>query len=307
MKDWKSVFEGVLTDRQIKVNESMKLHTTYGIGGLADVFVLPQSIEELKKVLQKAAAMNIPVTVIGGGTNTLVSDKGIRGITICTTRIKNSVVRKGNTIIVTGGAGTGMVSRFAQKQGLSGLEFAAGIPGTLLGAVFMNANGYGGCFADVVTSVRTITRNGLEEHIWNLTDIAYGNSDSIFMKNGEILIEVTMSLKEGDVEAIKKTMDEYQLSRRTKQPLEKRSAGTMFLRPPGKYVGPMVKACNLMGFSVGDAQVSTKHPGFVVNNGNASAKEIMDVLHEVQRRVKEKYQVHLPLDVRMLGEDFPQE
>ncbi len=126
MKDWKSVFEGVLTDRQIKVNESMKLHTTYGIGGLADVFVLPQSIEELKKVLQKAAAMNIPVTVIGGGTNTLVSDKGIRGITICTTRIKNSVVRKGNTIIVTGGAGTGMVSRFAQKQGLSGLEFAAG-------------------------------------------------------------------------------------------------------------------------------------------------------------------------------------
>ena len=158
----------------------------------------------------------------------------------------------------------------------------------------MNANGYGGCFADVVTSVRTITRNGLEEHIWNLTDIAYGNSDSIFMKNGEILIEVTMSLKEDDVEAIKKTMDEYQLSRRTKQPLEKRSAGTMFLRPPGKYVGPMVKACNLMGFSV-------------VNNGNASAKEIMDVLHEVQRRVKEKYQVHLPLDVRMLGEDFPQE
>ena len=193
------------------------------------------------------------------------------------------------------------------KEGLSGLEFAAGIPGTLLGAVFMNANGYGSKFANVVHSVRTVTRDGRQEKHYTLEEIQYGDSDSVFMHNGDIVLEVVFDLKEGNPEEIKAVMDEYQASRRAKQPLEKRSAGTMFLRPPGHYVGPMIKGCDLMGFAIGDAQVSTKHPDFVVNNGKASATDILAVLHEVQRRVQEKYHVHLPLDVRMMGEDFSQE
>ena len=165
--------------------------------------------------------------------------------------MKSSTVRKGNQIIVTGGAGTGAVSRFAMKEGLSGLEFAAGIPGTLLGAVFMNANGYGSKFANVVHSVRTVTRDGRQEKHYTLEEIQYGDSDSVFMHNGDIVLEVVFDLKEGNPEEIKAVMDEYQASRRAKQPLEKRSAGTMFLRPPGHYVGPMIKGCDLMGFAIG--------------------------------------------------------
>ena len=171
----------------------------------------------------------------------------------------------------------------------------------------MNANGYGSKFANVVHSVRTVTRDGRQEKHYTLEEIQYGDSDSVFMHNGDIVLEVVFDLKEGNPEEIKAVMDEYQASRRAKQPLEKRSAGTMFLRPPGHYVGPMIKGCDLMGFAIGDAQVSTKHPDFVVNNGKASAADILAVLHEVQRRVQEKYHVHLPLDVRMMGEDFPQE
>ena len=307
MTDWNSVFDGILTERQFKVNEPMNRHNTYGIGGPADVFVMPQTEDQLKQVLRRADELHIPVTVIGGGSNSLISDRGIRGITLCTARIKSSTVRKGNQIIVTGGAGTGAVSRFAMKEGLSGLEFAAGIPGTLLGAVFMNANGYGSKFANVVHSVRTVTRDGRQEKHYTLEEIQYGDSDSVFMHNGDIVLEVVFDLKEGNPEEIKAVMDEYQASRRAKQPLEKRSAGTMFLRPTGHYVGPMIKGCDLMGFAIGDSQVSTKHPDFVVNNGKASAADILAVLHEVQRRVQEKYHVHLPLDVRMMGEDFPQE
>ena len=168
MTDWNSVFDGILTERQFKVNEPMNRHNTYGIGGPADVFVMPQTEDQLKQVLRRADELHIPVTVIGGGSNSLISDRGIRGITLCTARMKSSTVRKGNQIIVTGGAGTGAVSRFAMKEGLSGLEFAAGIPGTLLGAVFMNANGYGSKFANVVHSVRTVTREGRQEKHYTL-------------------------------------------------------------------------------------------------------------------------------------------
>lgn len=307
MRDWNKFFEGILTERQIKCNEPMSRHTTYGIGGPADVMVLPASLDELKAVLQKADSEQIPVTVIGGGSNTLVSDKGIRGITVCTQRMKPYMKREGNTITAGGGAGTGPVSRFAWKEGLSGLEFAVGIPGTICGAVFMNANGYGGDFASVVTRVKAISRNGREEHVYTNEEIHYGRSDSIFMKNGDIVVEVTMTLKPGDPDAIKAAMDEHQLSRRTKQPLDKRSAGTMYLRPPGHYVGPMIKECGLPGFSIGDAEVSTKHPGFVVNNGKATCADVLAVLHEVQRQVGEKFKVELPLDVRIIGEGVHQE
>lgn len=307
MTDWKAFFDGIVNERQFKIDEPMSRHTTYGIGGPADCFVTPQTKEELKAILVKADAEGIPVTFIGGGSNLLVSDKGIRGITICTNRLKPEMTCEDTWITAYGGVGTGTISRFAEKNSLKGFEWAVGIPGTLCGAVFMNANGYGGDMKKVVEEVYTITKDGKEEKTYGWDDIHYGDSDSVFMHNGEIIIGASLHLSKGNPEEIKRNMTEHQISRRTKQPLEKRSAGTMYLRPPGYYVGPMIKACGLMGYSVGDAQVSTKHPDFVVNNGHASCDDVLAVLHEVQRRIKERFHVHVPVDVRIIGEGVKQE
>ena len=160
---------------------------------------------------------------------------------------------------------------------------------------------------DVVVVGYAVAFVGVIEKVYGWDDLHYGESDSVFMHNGDVIYGVKLHLAIGDSEKIKAEMDDHQQSRRAKQPLEKRSAGTMYLRPPGYHVGPMIKACGLIGFAIGDAEVSTKHADFVVNNGNASCEDVLAVLHEVQRRVKEKFGVHIPLDVRMLGEGLEQE
>lgn len=307
MTNWNDFFAGITDEKHLAVNEPMSHHTTYGIGGPADVFVTPTSDDELRKILVRCAEGNVPVTMIGGGSNCLVSDRGIRGVTVCTQRIRPVMRCEGDWIIASASAATGAVSRLAWKNELKGMEWAVGIPGTIGGAAFMNANGYGGDMKRVVESVKVFTRDGGKEETLGWDDLHYGDSDSCFMHNGDVLIEVKIHLTHGNVSEIKRAMDEHQLSRRTKQPLDKRSAGTMFLRPPGYYVGPMIKACGLMGFAIGGAQVSTKHPDFVVNNGNATCEDILAVLHEVQRRVKESYNVHIPLDVRIIGDGVKQE
>ena len=171
----------------------------------------------------------------------------------------------------------------------------------------MNANGYGSKMRNVVEEVYAVSIDGEIDKVYGWDDLHYGESDSVFMHNGDVIYGVKLHLAMGDSEKIKAEMDDHQQSRRAKQPLEKRSAGTMYLRPPGYHVGPMIKACGLIGFAIGDAEVSAKHADFVVNNGNASCEDVLAVLHEVQRRVKEKFGVHIPLDVRMLGEGLEQE
>ena len=306
MTNWNSFFEGILDSKQVKINEPMKRHTTYGIGGTADVFVTPFEIEELREILKKAHENSIKVSIIGGGSNTLVSDKGIRGITICTGRLKPSMECEDTFIIAKGGVGTGGVARFALKNSLSGFEWAVGIPGTLCGAVFMNANGYGGQMKKVVQEVYAISRDGKEMKTYDWDDLKYGDSDSVFMHNGDIIIGAKLHLKKGNKEEIDAKMKEYQASRRKKQPLDKRSAGTMYLRPPGYYVGPMIKASGLAGFSIGDAQVSEKHQGFVVNNGKATCQDVVEVLKHVRKTVKEKFKIKIGIDVRVIGEDTEQ-
>lgn len=307
MIDGKQLFGHVLNDGQIKENELMAHHNTYGIGGPADIFLTPSTKDELVEILQISYREGVPVTLIGGGSNCLISDKGIRGITICTARMKPDMIIADTWLTAVGGVSTGAAARFAWKHGLTGLEWAVGIPGTLCGAVFMNANGYGGQMKQIVEKVYALTKDGQEDKVYDWDDLKYGESDSIFMHNGDIIYGVKLHLAEGDMEEIKAQMDKHQESRRTKQPLDKRSAGTMYLRPPGYHVGPMIKACGLIGFSIGDAQVSDKHPDFVVNNGNASCQDVLAVLHEVQRRIKEQFGVHVPLDVRLLGEGLKQE
>lgn len=307
MTDWNSFFDGILTEKEFRVNEPMSHHTTYGIGGPADVFIAPHTEAALRKVLVRAYEGGVPVTIIGGGSNCLVSDKGIRGITICTQRMQPYMTCEGDWITASGGAATSAVSRLAWKNQLKGMEWAVGLPGTICGAAFMNANGYGSQMKHVVESVRVFTRDGLQEKTYGWDDLHYGESDSIFMHNGDVILGVRIHLSHGNVNEIKRAMDEHQLSRRTKQPMDKRSAGTMYLRPPGYHVGPMIRACGLVGYAVGDAQVSTKHPDFVVNNGHATCQDVLAVLHEVQRRVKESFNVHIPLDVRIIGDGVHQE
>ena len=288
-------------------NEPLAAHCTFKIGGPAQLFVMPENEQQLCSAVALCKEQAVRYYLLGNGSNILFADEGFSGVVIDVSALDAEIAVEDTVLTAGAGVRLAALCKAALKHGLSGLEFAAGIPGTLLGAVFMNANGYGSKFANVVHSVRTVTRDGRQEKHYTLEEIQYGDSDSVFMHNGDIVLEVVFDLKEGNPEEIKAVMDEYQASRRAKQPLEKRSAGPMFLRPPGHYVGPMIKGCDLMGFAIGDAQVSTKHPDFVVNNGKASAADILAVLHEVQRRVQEKYHVHLPLDVRMMGEDFPQE
>ena len=307
MTDYAKFFDGILNERQVKLNEPMSRHTTYGIGGPADAFVMPTTEDELIAVLKKAHEEGIPVTVIGGGSNCLVSDLGIRGITICMNRMQQNMTCEGTWITATGGTGTGTVSRVAEKNSLRGFEWAVGIPGTVIGAAFMNANGYGSQMKNVVEEVYAVSRDGLLKKTYGWDDLHYGDSDSIFMHNGDIITGIKIHLAPGNPDEIKRNMTEHQISRRTKQPLEKRSAGTMYLRPPGYHVGPMIKDLGLIGFSIGDAQVSTKHPDFVVNNGKATCQQILDVLHEVQKRIQNQYGVHVPMDVRILGEGVFQE
>lgn len=307
MINWDLFFSDILQERQIKINEPMSRHNTYGIGGNADVFVTPGTKEELTAVLKRASGEGIPVTVIGGGSNCLISDKGIRGITICTMQMKPEIICKDTWITVYGGAGTGNVARVAQRNSLRGFEWAVGIPGTVIGATFMNANGYGSQMKNVVEEVYAVSADGQTEKVYGWDDLRYGESDSIFMHNGDIIYGVKLHLAQGNPQDIQDKMRDHQESRRSKQPLEKRSAGTMYLRPPGYHVGPMIKECGLIGFAIGDAQVSEKHPDFVVNNGRATCKDVLAVLHEVQKRVKDKFGIHIPLDVRLLGEDLVQE
>ena len=206
-------------------------------------------------------------------------------------------------IIAKGGAGTGGVARFALKNSLSGFEWAVGIPGTLCGAVFMNANGYGGQMKKVVQEVYVISRDGKEMKTYDWDDLKYGDSDSVFMHNGDIVIGAKLHLKKGNKEEIDAKMKEYQASRREKQPLDKRSAGSTFKRPKGHFVGKMIEELGLKGFSVGDAKVSTKHAGFLINDGNASCEDMLELIGEIQRRVKETYKVDLYTEVQVIGEE----
>ena len=194
MTDYAKFFDGILNERQVKLNEPMSRHTTYGIGGPADAFVMPTTEDELIAVLKKAHEEGIPVTVIGGGSNCLVSDLGIRGITICMNRMQQNMTCEGTWITATGGTGTGTVSRFAEKNSLRGFEWAVGIPGTVIGAAFMNANGYGSQMKNVVEEVYAVSRDGLLKKTYGWDDLHYGDSDSIFMHNGDIITGIKIHL-----------------------------------------------------------------------------------------------------------------
>lgn len=291
-----------LPSTRVREEEYLRHHTTFKIGGPADLFVEPTTMAELSFALRTIHEFNVPVTIIGCGSNILVKDGGIRGAVVSVRHMTQIMDCNDNVLCIGSGYMLKDASEFAWENDLTGLEFAIGIPGTLGGAVFMNAGAYDGEMSHVVTAVRAVDFQG---HIkeYDASHLDFGYRHSVFHDNHEVIGEVIMTLKPGDKVAIKARMDELTEKRESKQPLEFASAGSTFKRPPGYFAGTLIEQTGLKGLSVGDAQVSHKHAGFVINTGSASAKDVLDLIAEVQRRVYDQHGVHLEPEVRMIGED----
>ena len=293
--------EQILTKDRIRQNEPMKNHTTFRVGGPADIFLTP-SAEELPAVLSVCREEQMPVTVIGNGSNLLVGDQGIRGVVICIGFGMRGIRVDGEKIFLEAGVTLAAAAQQAAKAGLTGLEFASGIPGTFGGAVFMNAGAYGGEMKDVIVSVRVISEDG---EILTLSkeelDLSYRHS--VIPERGYLVIDGELLLtREKDPDQITERMEELKKKRIEKQPLEYPSAGSTFKRPEGYFAGKLIMDAGLRGFSVGGAAVSEKHCGFVINKGNATAADICALMDEVTRIVKEKYAVTLEPEVKKVGE-----
>lgn len=293
--------EQILTKDRIRQNEPMKNHTTFRVGGPADIFLMP-SAEELPAVLSVCREERIPVTVIGNGSNLLVGDQGIRGVVICIGSGMRGIRVDGEKIFLEAGVTLAAAAQQAAKAGLTGLEFASGIPGTFGGAVVMNAGAYGGEMKDVIVSVRVISEDG---EILTLSkeelDLSYRHS--VIPERGYLVIDGELLLtREKDPDQITERMEELKKKRIEKQPLEYPSAGSTFKRPEGYFAGKLIMDAGLRGFSVGGAAVSEKHCGFVINKGNATAADICALMDEVTRIVKEKYAVTLEPEVKKVGE-----
>lgn len=301
MTSYKNLFSSCLREDQIHIDELMKKHTTFGIGGPADCFLTPETIDEFHQVIEIAHNHHVPIFVVGGGANLLVRDKGIRG-TVIHTGAMQGIAQEGHSLRVLSGVPTVRVSQMAYHYGLTGMEFAAGIPGSIGGATYMNAGAYNGEMAQIVASV--LSCNGKGDLIRReKKEISYGYRHSIFMDNKEVILEITLALLPGEPKTIKAKMDDFNHRRRTKQPLEKKSAGSTFKRPEGHFVGQMIEELHLKGFSVGDAQVSEKHAGFLINNGDARCDDMLQLIHEIQKRVHDAYGVELKPEVQIIGEE----
>ncbi len=280
--------------------EPMKKHTTFRIGGEADCFVCVENTLQLKEVQAYLQSLQIPYYVLGNGSNLLVSDEGYRGVIIEIADKMSDIRVEGNCIVAQAGALMSKIAHVALENGLTGFEFAAGIPGTIGGGVVMNAGAYGGELKDVITTVEVINRDG-EILLLDNAAMEFGYRTSILKKQPYIVTEVKIALQEGAGEDIKATMDDLGKKRREKQPLEFPSAGSTFKRPEGHFAGALIMNAGLRGFQVGGAQVSEKHCGFVINKGNATAEDVKELIKQVQKEVKTQFGVDLEPEVIYLG------
>ncbi len=294
--------KNILPAERFLIEEPMKKHTTFKIGGPADYLIFPSSMQEVTLIFDLLRKYKIPFTVLGNGSNVLVLDKGIRGAVVKFNSPMSWIRQEGNTIIAGAGALLKDVSQFAADCGLTGMEFAIGIPGSIGGAVFMNAGAYDGEMKPIVSGVRAAAASG-KLVAYSHDELDFGYRHSVFQDNGQAICEVEISLQPGDPAAIREKMDSFTERREKKQPLEMPSAGSTFKRPEGYFAGTLIEQTGLKGFSVGGAQISAKHAGFVVNSGEATATDVLNLIHEVQRRVYEKNGVKLFPEVRILGEE----
>lgn len=284
---------------EYRQNEPMRAHTTFKIGGEADIFIIPASPAALIYAVKKCNELEIPYFILGNGSNLLVSDGGIEGAVISLAGI-NGISYDGEKITCGAGAMLSSVCLKALSLSLAGLEFAYGIPGTAGGALYMNAGAYGGQMADVIESAECLTASG-EIKTLKKEDMRLGYRSSVFKKSGLIIISLTLALKKGDKAEIKAEMDELLNRRKQKQPLEYPSAGSTFKRPEGYFAGALIEKNGLKGLTVGGAQVSEKHAGFVINRGGATAADVKALIKKIQKKVFENDGVMLEPEVIFKG------
>lgn len=289
-----------MDENTVLTNESMKKHTSFKIGGYADILLVVKSTREIQKIIKYCYNNKIPHFIMGNGSNLLVSDKGISKVVIKIANSFDDVRIEGNKIIAEAGVLLSKISNIALGEKLSGLEFARGIPGTLGGAITMNAGAYGGEMRDVVVSCKVMDESA---KIFELTieELQMGYRTSVVQKKNLIVLEVKMQLKSSDYDSIKNLMDDINSKRTTKQPLNLPSAGSIFKRPPGLYAGKLIQDSGLRGYKIGGAQVSELHCGFIVNVGGATSKDVSDLIEHIQSTVREKYGVELNTEVKMIG------
>ncbi|MCI8805959.1 MAG: UDP-N-acetylmuramate dehydrogenase [Clostridiales bacterium] len=290
---FKNKFANVLFD------EPMKKHTTFKIGGNADVFIIPNDSGEIIDAIKLCEEFKAPFYIIGNGSNILVGDGGINGVVIQIFKNMGNIGVNGNIIKAEGGALLSLISRKALEEGLTGLEFASGIPGTVGGGVCMNAGAYGGEMKDIISKVVVLKNGEILELSNEESEFEYRNS--CILKNGMIVLEAEMVLQKGKADEIKEKMFEFNRLRSEKQPLEFPSAGSAFKRPEGYFAGKLIMDSGLRGYSVGGASVSEKHCGFIINKGNATAKDVITLIEDVKRIVNDKFGVMLKPEIRFIG------
>ena len=291
----------IVDKERVLRDEPMKKHTTFRVGGNADYFVMPKTIQEVKAVVDLCRHMDMPYYVVGNGSNLLVSDNGYRGVIVQIYKEMNAITVEEDCVHAQAGALLSKVGSVALEAELSGFEFAAGIPGTVGGAVVMNAGAYGGEMKDILANAIVLTEDGEVLTLKN-DELELGYRTSIIAKKNYIVLEVVYKLLKGDKEEIRAKMDELKVQRVTKQPLEYPSAGSTFKRPEGYFAGKLIQDAGLRGFQVGGAQVSEKHCGFVINKEEATAADIVELMKQVADKVYQEFDVTLEPEVKRLGE-----
>lgn len=291
----------LLDKESIKLNEPMKNHTTVRVGGNCDAFVTPSSVSQIVNVIKELKNRKIQYYVIGNGSNLLVSDENINAVIINLGRKFSKIDFDGNKVTALSGCAVPKLALEAKKKGLSGLEFACGVPGTVGGAVFMNAGCYGSDFSQIVEEVTYLDKEDNIKTIKN-KDIHFGYRKSIFKDNKDfVILSATFRLEKADISKIEEKMKENSLARRTKQPLEYPNFGSTFKRPEGYFVGKLIQDAGLRGYKIGGAQVSEKHTGFIVNVDNASCRDIIELIRYIQKVVYEQFEVKLEPEVEFIG------
>lgn len=300
MQEFCHKLKNVISRGTVLTEEPMSRHTSFQIGGPADVFVQPATGDEVRQAICLAKEEQVPFFVVGNGSNLLVSDDGFRGMIVQIGRNLSEITVEGDVIYAQAGALLSRVARTALEHELAGMEFAAGIPGSLGGAVSMNAGAYGGEMKDILTDVEVLTPEG-EIKILPVEELDLSYRHSCIFDRNYIVLSAHLHLESGDKTMIKGRMDELAQARRTKQPLEYPSAGSTFKRPEGYFAGALIQDAGLKGYTVGGAQVSEKHSGFVINRGGATAEEVLFLIKQVQKKVKNHFGVTMEPEVRMVG------
>lgn len=305
MEDIEKLLQDVISTKNILKNEPMSKHTSFKIGGIADYYIIINSTNELKNVLKIAKSNKIPITIIGNGTNLLVREGGIRGFVLKLNLNNFRIIRRANEVLITVESGMSLatLSLIAGKEEIGGLEFLSGIPGTIGGALRMNAGAYGKEMKDVVIKSRYMTYDGKIKNL-NLDEHKFEYRNSIFSElKDAIIIDTTIKAEKGIKKDIEEKVKEYSNLRKEKQPLEYPNAGSTFKRKEGYITAKLIDECGLKGYSIGDAEVSTKHAGFIVNKGKATANDILKLVEYVKSEVKKKFDIDIELEIIVLGDE----